>query len=555
MRLFEERDIRSTTAILLLLLLFCLTYPLWHLGDRELFWQECEYALSVSELDMPPAATACGQLLEDSPMPYLLAAKALYSCGLPMEFTLRFLSVFPFFILTVLVFFICKRNCGAKAASAAAAVMFTTAIALEKLPEGYPVAMTTLLLYLGWMVWFEVGLHRSNWQMAWILTGFFAGLIFYNASTTGLVYFLVPLAMQRRPLKVWPKITGNRWGFFTGTAITLLFVLLWLFPRFDIPGSAEEIPLFASFSLGSYLESLLVFPADLIGRLFPWSLLLWAPFCAALIPLDNNPLFGKFHRVLFATLAILLWLNPDTRSRDLLYLIPLAATMLGTNYWVAVRRYGVRITSFCQIGVWIILSATACVGLYVYFPELPDQICATIGLENAGLPALPQTGRYLLLSAIDLTLAAACCLGALLLLRKQTALWLALTLLFCSIALICWTTRNGNLSLNREKQEFAAAMDQAMIEKENLNPANDTVYLNADDIYGLFGESYYSGFTIRSIAPNALPADRNIVYMVSRNVPDNSAWVWTRIHDTVHDEEKNTKLYIFRGQLMNEEDE
>lgn len=142
------------------------------------------------------------------------------------------------FVLTALVFFINRRNFGLQAASAAAAVMFTTVFSFDRLPDGYPMVITALLVYGGWMVWIEFCLVRANWDLAWIFAGLFASLIFYNDGVTGLLYFLIPIAMQRRPLTIWQKI--NRRGFYAGAGILAVTILFWFVPQENFPADPQK---------------------------------------------------------------------------------------------------------------------------------------------------------------------------------------------------------------------------------------------------------------------------------------------------------------------------
>lgn len=549
MAIFEEKKIWSWAALVLLALLFLLTYPPWHLGERELFWNEGGYAVAVTEMDsFPPVVTGHGHLLSDTYPLFLLPAKAAVLCGLPMEFTLRFLSVFTYFLLTVLVFLICRRNVGLQAACAAAAVMFTTIIAREKVPEGYPTALTALLLYGGWMVWIESGLGRGNWNLAWILAGLFGGLIFYNAGVSGLIYFFVPLAMQRRPLTVWPKIKG--FGFYAGLTLVLLFVLFWWAPRLGFPPDPKA-DLISEFSPGGYLRDLLVFPFNTFLRLMPWSLLLWAPFCAALIPLDNNPLFGKFHRILFLTLLLLIWFNPASKSRDLIYLLPLMATMIGTNYWIVVRRYGKRISRICTFCAWAVIPLALAGIIYLTLEtKTLESILSLVSIRVS----LPLSGKeipsVLYRGYAECTIALLCGVAALILIRKKCPLWLTVSLFFCGWFLPYWAVLNPYRAQDRTKSEFAAQVRAVLQDGENLLPGRDMVYSN---VYGLFPESYYSGFPFRALEPADLPEDKEVVYMISPDVPANPNRIWIRILDTDY---KKNRLFIYKGQrIENENDE
>lgn len=546
MAILEEKEPRIVTAILLLALLFALTYPLWHLGGRELFGMEGESAVAVTEMQaFPPRLTVHGLQPAESHPFHLLLVKAAVLCGLPMEVALRLISVLAYFLLTALVFYISWKNGDRQSACAAAAVMFTTAVVQDKLPEGYPTAVTALLIYGGWMVWIEAWLGRNNWDLAWVLGGLFGGLIYCNAGFTGLVYFLVPLAMQRRPLTVWPKL--RRWGFYTGAVIVLLFVLAAKLPQWDVP--AVPRAWIEHFSAGEYLWGLLVFPFNSFLRLLPWSLLLWAPFCAALIPLDENPLFGKFHRILFLTLLILIWLNPASQARDLFYLMPLAAVMIGANYRILMRRYGEKILPLCRIAAWTALVFALFAALYYFIDaDLIETWAARVRLDLEHPLAFKNVPAIRIYALCEIAAAAVCASFLLLTVRLRKPVWLSVALAFCSFSLLIYATAAPYRAQERPKHRFADSLARAL-GKEKLSSSADVIYTN---IYGLFPELYYTGFQVKSIEPRDLPKNEKTVYMITLDVPDNTDRRWDQIFDT---EYKDTRFFIYRGKELIEYDD
>ena len=63
MAIFEEKTIKPITVILILAAIFVFSYSLWHLGARELFWDEGNVAAAIRELTVfPPAITLHGEL-------------------------------------------------------------------------------------------------------------------------------------------------------------------------------------------------------------------------------------------------------------------------------------------------------------------------------------------------------------------------------------------------------------------------------------------------------------------------------------------------------------
>lgn len=134
MAIFEEKEIKTSTVILILAAIFLLSYPLWYLGARELFWEEGNAAAAISEITgFPAAITLHGELSGDLYPLYPLLCKGFHLLtGASIEFSLRFVSVFFMLILTLLVGFNCYRTDGIQAGAAGAIVMLTSAITAEK---------------------------------------------------------------------------------------------------------------------------------------------------------------------------------------------------------------------------------------------------------------------------------------------------------------------------------------------------------------------------------------------------------------------------------------
>ena len=110
MAVFEDKKIGFWGAAFLLLALFALTFPLWHLVDREMLGMEGELAVAVTELSSSELAPTTHGYLSDTPPLFLLLAKLFSLSGLPLLYILRGLSILSYFILTLLVFFVSRRN-------------------------------------------------------------------------------------------------------------------------------------------------------------------------------------------------------------------------------------------------------------------------------------------------------------------------------------------------------------------------------------------------------------------------------------------------------------
>ena len=390
MAIFEEKTIKPITVILILAAIFVFSYSLWHLGARELFWDEGNVATAIRELTVfPPAITLHGELSQSQYPLYPMLCKGFQMLtGASVEFSLRFVSVFFMAVLVALVGFNCYRADGIQAGAAGATVMLTSAIVAEKSIEGYPQTMVAAILYAGWILWIYLPLEKRRRELAWLSAGLFAGLAFYAAGFTGLIYFILPLIIQSRPLNMQLKM--NLWSFWAAIGILLFFMMLWFVPRWQY----SDLFLFADGvsqqNIADILKGYAAFPFRVLLGLFPWCFMLWAPFCSALQPLERNPLLNRYFTRLFVVLFVLIWLNPATLSRDILYLMPLLSSLIGLKYWIVVRRHGYRFLSFFSFLTWInMFLAVLAASLYFLPADLIDYIPFADGATFVKLQKMP----------------------------------------------------------------------------------------------------------------------------------------------------------------------
>lgn len=541
MAIFEERTPRKCTAFLFLFAVFVLSWPLWHLGEREMFWHEGKYACVSGEStnSFPPLMTAHGQMEPGVYPLYPLLVNGLTRCGLPIELSLRAITVFSLFLLTLIVYFACCRAGGIQAGLAGATVMFTTLLTAEKAMEGYPQMLTALILYGGWMLWFELALVRNRWDLAWLIAGVFGSLAFYAAGYPGLISFLLPLALQQRPLNVWTKLRHP--GLPIAIGMVVFTILFYYAPQWDqqMP-SGGNLP-----GIKNWMEHVLMFPVTLVFRFLPWSLLLWAPFCAALIPLDQNPLFGKYLRVLFYVMLCLLWLNVNSSARDLLYIAPLIATMIGANYWILVRRYGYLFLSVCRIFGWLLLvlaGISVCIYHYPATLEFPDKFFGGTYM----FCRLPVTVFY-----VEIGLAVLAILWGLWRCRYRPRVWQVYASLFCGMMLLYWTMVNPYRASMEEKRDFGNKLQEVLTKDKDFAEHSDAFLYKDSAISGLFAECYYMDLKVQTMAATENFAEQGeFVYVLSPGVPPAAERFWTRLYDTVY---KDKHLYLYKGQLRKDD--
>lgn len=540
MAIHKEKALPLWSVALILSAAFLLIYPPWDFGARDLFWDEGEYAAIVSEIhSFPPSLRAHGQLIDGFYPLFPLLAKGLTMLGVRMELALRLISVGSLAGLSVMAGIIGWRTAGRQAAAAAAAAMFTTVLTAEKAVEGYPQLLTILLIFSGWLVWFGPGQFNGSWKLGWLANGFFGGLAFYAGGWSALVYFFVPMMFLKRPFTPWRRF--NNPGFPVGILTVLLFILLWLAPRWA-PGEAVGGLFVPNLSVMKYLSHSVNMAVGILFRFLPWTFFLYAPFCAALIAIDKNPLFARYLRILFTVTAAILVLNPFTKARDILYLLPLFALMTGLNYGIVVRRHGDRL---CRMLRWTAAAVfLLCAGAFLFVALAASPLPPAAFLKNY----LEFLRRVPLMPGLIKTAAGMACAATayVLALRKQQ-IWLIMVLFFTSGMLFFWGVIHPFRATQRSRSNLGTAMRRA------LGPAwkkELTVYKDAA-ISGLYPECYYLGTRIRTIPfANTGKLDGKEVYLLSASSiqPPDPSRSWSKILDVIY---KGKNLYMWKG-ILNE---
>ena len=545
MAIFEEKQPAVRWTVLLIAAAFLVSFPLMQIGMNELYSTEGEYAAAALEFTGANTLVTVHGTLPDSVFPlYPVLVRLLLNCGLPLEFSLRFMSLLPLALLALLTGLICGRSADRQAGAAAAVVVLTTVLSGSKAPEGYPQLLSVLIVYGGWMLWFYLGFVRSNWNAAWLAVGVFGGLAFYSNGLTAVVYFLVPLAFQQRPFRVWSKL--QKPGLFAAILLGAVFFFAWLTPIQNFLAANPEVPHeTTNFRLLTYFKDIAVRPFDAFFRFFPWSLMLWAPFCPALIAIERNPLLIKYHRILFVVLALLIWFNPQTKPRDYFYLLPVASALVAFNYWILVRRYAGKFFGVFMILAVLALAAGAASVAYLVLPQDVFSKFA-VGIE---LPAEKPVFSLLMKAEIALSFVMAC--SALLLIRLRRPVWLTYLLVFTSFMLLFWAVVNPVRTMNENKRALAEGILTALAEKESVpdaGPGPAALYKDPA-IMGLYSEGCYIGIPIRTLAHDKIPAGVDPAYVLTADVPSHQARTWTRLYDS---EYRGKHLYIYKGVLKKE---
>ena len=543
--IYEEKTPKWHVAALFLVTAMLLCYPLWQLGDRELYWSESSYAAMAMETDyLAPSGQAHGEIIPLAfPLLPVVAAVLHNELGVPMELALRIPSVVALFLLALLVWMSARHAAGTGTAAIAVAILVSSNIVLEKAVDGYPDMLGVLFLFAGWMFWFRIGAVRGDWDLAWVVSLGCCGLAFYTIGWAGLFFFFVPLIFMRRPLTLWQKLW--RPGFYIGLGLVLLFICWWALPRI----TAGHMP-FRSFPLrtnhvGSYLEHLFYFPFDVMVRFLPWTVFMWAPFCVALQPLDKNPIFARFLRTIAISLFVLIWFSPFTEPRDIVLLGPPLAILTGSYYPIVVRRYGYNLSKVLRYFIYVTIPGGLFLVVFYLAPTSWWEPLVDLGRSSS----FHDNPKYIILGLVYGIIMIAT--GIILMFAPKRALpiWIVITMLIGVCVLFFWAIPHPYKAQENQKREMAEEMYKAITRYGSM-PA--CIYKGPQDL-GLYGECYYLGGKFRRIsALSELPKDDDVVFLLSSEPPldPSRSRTWTNIVDDSR-RFRNEKLYLWRGVKSN----
>ena len=531
-----NRFFAASAAILLLMLYapFCLNF-------QELFSDEGFYISAARELQtFPPLMTAQGDVYFGGYPLYPFLVSLISRAGIPMEYALRLIPCVSFLVLAVVVFLSTWKAKSVLEGIIAASVLMLNLISIDKFSDGNPVLLATLGIFSAWMIWFTLGVWQGYWNLTWIISFLLLGIVFYTIGISGVILTVFPMFFHRRPLTVWTKPRDG--GFITGLMVLLFFLLLWGIPRWTAPGNVMwrgneyYLP-----TIGEYLIHLATFPFDAAFRFLPWTLFAWAPFCPAIVPLDENPLLSRYLRTLFLGTFVLLWLSPFTESRDMFYMVPPLAVLVALNYWIVVRRYGWKLLRVFQILAVTVLIL--CTGLFSYL-LIPQEILPEILFSDL---QFLKDSPYWKLSLICSAAGAVFALSAILMCSLGSRVWLVICILSAAVIIpyrgVILPCRGLESPRKKIGQEFRNALPGKELPK---------VVYRMYDVPPSYCEMYYFGIQIKTIsAAEELPENDSLVYVFSSVVPSAPERNWECLHKVFY---KNRNIELWCGELKTEED-
>ncbi len=527
-------------------------YAPWQLGDTELRWREGRNAAMAREMELlRPNTVAHGELVPHNYPFYPWFASVLHRAGLGIELSLRLVSVLSVAALTALVWEAGRRASSVQAANVAAASAFSMLIVAEKAMDGYPHATGFFFVFSAWLAWFTYGVARGNWNKAWIFAFMLCGFAYYTLGWPSVLIFIVPLIFMRRPMTVWRRLKTR--GFFIGLAILAFFIFIWWYPRWQ---ALKEIP-FSNFefhaeSLEKYLMHLLAFPFEVIIRFLPWSLLAWPSFCIAYHPLEKNPIFNRFLRIICFSIFFVFWLLPFSQSRDLLILAAPLSLLAGSNYWILVRRYGFLIQrNLRRLSFLAVILSSAAVLFYI----IPVQCWSDwFTLERGTGFRTESMLPGLITGATALAVSLSC---AYYFYRRGTV-WMHVLLICVSVSLCYWAVINPYRASSRKQHELAYEIEKVVLEYGEDSLDADSVVFLAPEISGFYSTGAYLPGTVRKISSfSELPKTDECVYLISvRSVPPPSGRTWKNLSKNhvkpVRYEEYG--LNIWQGRIIDNEE-
>ena len=520
MGLYSESVWSRTACVCALAAAFLMIYLPWLSADRELFRQECIFAVEAMEFNPRSLLVTAHGVPEYNAVPVFPAVTQFIHrlTGAPVELVMRGISILMLAAGGVLVYFAAASQRTSKAGFVAAAFYLTALIAMEKAVEGNPATMGAFFLLSAQLVFFYYGIRKSNWNKAWIYSSALAALSFLSCGFSMLLYFVAPMFFFRRPLSVRSKFRSP--GFVVAVLLLAGVVAAWTLPfllRSD--GSLYDLWIDSVlFYKKRYFLDIIEFPLLLPLRLLPWSLIAWLPFCVALQELDKTPIFSRYLRTLTFVILAIVWLFNDRESRDIFFLLGPLAIQTGITYELGTRRYGERVRKILFCGEFLAAGLAAAFVIVQFAPE--KWLTLFISLKNS--LAFRNALHFPVVVAV-------CCVLLMVLFlifrfcRRRQPLWIMLLLISVSCGIFYGGVMAPYRAQKTDKRRLGADL------KKVLTAANcKNVYkIGINDLYG---ELFYAGVgatKIRSI--DEIPPEDPVVFLIGTEFPGTADRSWTNL--------------------------
>ena len=513
-----ENKISFLPALIIAAGAFLLLFSFWLLPERELFRDEGFFAAAASEIAAGDGAVKQGltvsahHVILDNAWPmYPFVVSLFYRLGLPMESSLRIVSVLMLGILSLISGITVKIRCNSRSGIVAGCCCFGTVFALCKGFVGTPEIMAGVFLLTAQLLFFHYGSRLASWNSAWLSAAVFVSLGFLTAGPVVILYFAFPLLFLRRPLSSGKKYSTP--GFAAGVFLLGVVVAAWALPaglalhQYAAESGLEAVP------LAKYCKEVITFPFYLIIRLMPFSVIMWLPFCVALQENSRLPVFCLYLRTLFFSMLALTWLLPGTSTMLIAFLIGPLSILTGIMYDFGVRRYGAAMRNLLGILGGFFPVAVVVLMLILFLPEsklswLGDPAKMIFRNEPLFFWGIVVASAVLIL----LSLIFYCGI-------KKLPVWMLGLILTCGIGLVNISAVLPYCMMEKEWRDFGSDIRKALPEK--------TKKLYKYDIEGMFCGLFYAGVPVYKVHKDAgLPAAEKNVYLISTHFPDISGYHW-----------------------------
>ncbi|MBO5762881.1 MAG: hypothetical protein J6R85_03330, partial [Lentisphaeria bacterium] len=292
---------------------------------------------------------------------------------------------------------------------------------------------------------------------------------------------------------------------------------------------------------------LLTFPFQLLLLTMPWAFLAWAPFCVALQPLSETPIFSRFLRTIFFATFFTVWFLPGCDANDILYLAAPLSILTGLHYEPAVRRHpqfmqGLK--RLCSIG----LFATA--GALIAFPLLPQALLETMIYFSNSIDFRNSTDFMIRAFAVAGLLLAAGFLAFFC--GKRTPVWLILLTAALGGGLFYWTAVHRYSCQEQNKRAIGGILRRAL---EEDRAGKMPLPLYKIDIQNLYAECCYLNNPVVKIRRlNELPPAAGTVYLLGTEFPQVPERNWTNLLAPEEQTYYGQRIGLWRGDLRRDPD-
>ena len=519
--LIVENRTRGRVGLLLAAALFLLLFLPWLSAERELFRQEGFFAAIAAEcvesnrsIADGITATAHHSVMDDAFPLYPLVVSLFYRMGMEMPTALRLVSVMMLGLLSLLAALAAGSRCGIRAGVVAGCCCFGTLFAFEKGPVGGPETLAACFLFSGQLLFFHYGSRLADWNSAWIAAAILLSLGFLSAGPVVILFFALPLLFLRRPLSSSSKFRTP--GFVAGVLLIGVVILSWALPlEFALRRYAAESG-FQAVAWSSYLKDLATFPLLLPVRMFPWTLVMWMPFCVALQANSPLPVYSLYLRTLTFSMLALAWLLPKATAAQLFFVVGPLAVLAGIYYDLGIRRYGRGLRRFIALAALIFPLAAAYI---LALRWMPVKMLAWFGSPEK-MKFRDQPGYLMLaLAAAGLLLLFGTffCIGV-----RRYPVWVNLVLIGMGIGVIGFTAILPYQMQERRWRDFGQTIS------DRMPPEAACVYKY--EVQGLYNGLFYSGKPVYKLREDDTLPERSAIYVISPRYPQLPGRSWRQIH-------------------------